>query len=164
MRTGRSSSRGFAYVLLLVAIAAIAAATAGTVSLGAVAERRSAERELLAIGAEFQRALLSYAGAPANANPAQVQGPRSLEDLLKDPRTPGVRRHLRRIYRDPLTGGDEWGTVRNAQGGIVGIYSLATGRPFQQAGFATEFAAFEQADSYKLWVFGFTGTASGPKP
>lgn len=155
MRIGRQRVPGFAYLLLLVAIALIGIATAAAVSLGAGAQRRSAERQLLTIGAEFQKALQSYAGAPANALASQVQGPRTLDDLLKDPRTPGVRRHLRRIYEDPLTGRSAWGTITNAEGRIVGIYSLAAGRPMKQKGFDAELASFEDADSYQQWVFGW---------
>ncbi len=35
-------------------------------------------------------------------------------------------RHLRRIYRDPMTNYFLWGEVRNGQQQIIGIYSLAT--------------------------------------
>jgi type II secretory pathway pseudopilin PulG len=155
MPTGSARARGFAYLLLLALVAVIALATTAAVSLGAAAQRRSAERQLLAIGKEYQQALRSYAGAPPNAPAGQFQGPRTLDDLLKDPRVPGIRRHLRRIYDDPLTGNAEWGTVLNAQGRIVGVYSLAAGRPLKQTGFEPELASFEQAETYQQWVFGF---------
>lgn len=150
-------------MLLLAAVAILAGATAAMLSVGAAVERCNAERQLLTIGAEFQAALQSYSQAPPDATAAQVYGPRTLEDLLKDPRVPGLKRHLRRIYDDPLTGTNQWGVVANLRGEIVGIYSLAPGRPAQQAGFDEAFARFEGAANYGQWVFGFAdGRARSP--
>lgn len=163
MRTGSPSGRrqaGFAYVLLLLAVALISIAATAAVGLGATMARRDAERELLAIGAEFQQALRSYAGVPVGAVPPTMgQGPRALEDLLKDPRVPGIRRHLRQLYADPLTGKREWGLVMDAQGRIAGVHSLAEGKPIRQAGFEPQLAALENAESYRQWVFGLAVTA-----
>ncbi|ROZ79738.1 type II secretion system protein [Ramlibacter sp. WS9] len=162
MRTGEHPPHfkqgGFAYVLLLLAVALISIAATAAVSLGATMARRDAERELLAIGAEFQQALRSYAGVPAGAvTPTMGQGPRTLDDLLKDPRVPGIRRHLRQLYADPLTGKSEWGLVLDAQGRIAGVHSLAEGKPIRQLGFGPQFAALENADTYRQWVFGLAG-------
>ena len=154
MGTGKPQ-RGFAYVLLLVVIAVLAVLASSSLSLGAAMARRDAERQLLAIGLEFQQALRSYAGvAPAAASPAAGRGPRTLEDLLKDPRVPGTRRHLRQIYADPLTGRADWGLVRDAQGHILGIHSMAQGRPIKRTAFEPALASFEEAESYRQWVFG----------
>ena len=159
MGTGRRRQRGFAYVLLLVAIAMLAMLASASLSLGAVMARRDAERQLLAIGQEFQQALRSYAGVPAAATlPASARGPRTLEELLKDPRVPGTRRHLRQIYADPLTGRTDWGLVRDAQGHIMGIHSMAQGLPIQRTAFEPALASFEEAGSYHQWVFGLPMT------
>jgi len=169
MRTGDSPVRrtqgGFAYVLLLLAVALISIAATAAISLGATMARRDAERELLAIGAEFQQALRSYAGVPIGAiGPAAERGPRSLEDLLRDPRVPGVRRHLRQLYADPLTGKNEWGLVTDAQGLISGVYSLAEGTPIKRSEFAPQWMRFEEAGSYREWVFGLPSLAPpGPR-
>jgi type II secretory pathway pseudopilin PulG len=155
MRTGRSAGHGFAYLLLLLAIALIGLTAGATISLGATMARRDAERQLLAVGSEFQQALRSYAGIPPLASVSTpAQGPRSLDDLLKDPRVPGLRRHLRRIYADPLTGKKEWGLIKDSQGFILGIHSLAAGQPIQRTGFEQPFASFEEAQDYRQWVFG----------
>ena len=157
MRTGRRpASSGFAYVLLLLAIALIGLAASAALSVGATMARRDAEQQLLAIGGEFQQALRSYAGVPVGAMaPVVGRGPRSLEDLLKDPRVPGVRRHLRQVYADPLTGNNEWGLVVDNQGFITGVHSLAQGMPIRQTGFEAPWAGFEDAHGYGQWVFGF---------
>lgn len=154
MRTGSRFARrregGFAYMLLLVAVAVIGVAAASSVSLGSTLARRDAEQELLAIGAEFERALVSYGGVAPGA-----RGPRTLEELLADPRSPQVRRHLRQVYADPLTGKSDWGLVRDSQGFIVGVYSLAEGTPIKRRGWPAHRAAFEEQESYAGWVFGF---------
>jgi len=145
MRSG--SQGGFAYLLLLIGVAIIGLTSAAAVNLGATVARRSAEDQLLAVGDEFRRALQSYAASGGGA-------PKTLEELLRDPRFPGVRRHLRKIYADPLTGQIEWGLERDPQDAIVGVYSLAKGMPIRRAGFAIENASFEGAESYQEWVFG----------
>jgi type II secretory pathway pseudopilin PulG len=120
-----------------------------------IAAQRDKEQELLFIGAQYRAALRSY-------RQAQIRGglreyPASLEDLLKDNRFPGTRRHLRRLYRDPMTGTTEWGVVRVA-GRIIGVHSLSEGTPLKQAGFDIDDAEFEGAETYADWVFmGATG-------
>jgi type II secretory pathway pseudopilin PulG len=166
MRSGRRQG-GFAYVLLLVTVTVIGVAASSAVVLGASLARRDAEQQLLAIGEEFQRALQTYAGLPAGAAAGVaampgVHGPRTLDDLLKDPRSPGVRRHLRQLYADPLTGKQEWGMVRDADGHILGIYSLAPGRPIKRTEWPPQWAHFEEQESYAGWVFGVMGPGRVP--
>lgn len=79
--------------------------------------------------------------------------PATLEELLKDERFPGVRRHLRKVFVDPMTGKAEWGLVQ-VSGRIVGIHSLSTAVPIKQAGFEGDEQAFTGAQSYAEWVFG----------
>jgi type II secretory pathway pseudopilin PulG len=155
MRIGRAACGGFAYLFLLLVVALLAMAAAASVGIGAAMARRDAEQQLLAVGMEFEAALRSYSGAPANAAmPAVAQGPRALEDLLKDPRVPGLRRHLRQIYADPLTGKQEWGLIKDPGGFILGVYSLADGQPLQRTGFAPQLGNFTDAEDYRSWVFG----------
>lgn len=148
---------GFAYVLLLITVAIIGLLSASSLSIGGQITRRDAERELLAIGNEFEQALKSYAaGGSGSVSPAFGTGPRSLQDLIKDPRFPGVRRHLRQIYADPLTGKADWGLVIEPGGSIVGVYSQAEGIPIQRTGFEPSKITFENAESYAVWRFGLT--------
>ena len=151
--TGKCS--GFAYVLLLIIVATIGLLSASSLSIGSQVTRRDAERELLAIGNEFEQALKSYAAGGGNAGSlGRGVGPRSLQDLIKDPRFPGLKRHLRQIYADPLTGRAKWGLVIEPGGSIVGIYSSAEGIPIQRTGFEPGKDSFENATSYDNWVFG----------
>lgn len=148
---GGAEQRGFSYLFLLIIVAVLGMVAANAVSLGVNASRRDAEVELLAIGGEFENALRSYRGAGPTGTRA---GPRDLEDLLLDRRMSATRRHLRKIYADPLTGRQEWGVVRQPDGAIVGIYSTAPGTPIKRAGFDVHRASFDNAARYAQWVFG----------
>jgi type II secretory pathway pseudopilin PulG len=143
---------GFTYLGILIFVAILGIASAATIRVGVLLERRAAEEQLLAIGMEFRNALVSY----ANATPVgQPRLPNKLEDLLKDPRYPNVRRHLRKIYDDPLTGKPEWGTVTvSGSPGIAGVYSLSESKPIKIGNFEASFRGFEGKESYREWIFG----------
>ncbi|AIY41403.1 putative secretion system X pseudopilin PulG-like [Collimonas arenae] len=134
---------------------------------------RDKEAELLAIGRQFRIAIGRYyesqaggasasVGSLGNAgqtNPAgAVQAasgrvyPASLEDLLKDNRSPGLRRHLRKIFIDPMTGGTEWGLVR-VGGRIVGVHSTSVLMPIKQDRFEADDMTFRGKEKYSDWVF-----------
>ncbi|MFM0340699.1 type II secretion system protein [Paraburkholderia fungorum] len=146
-----TAQRGYAYLALLILIAIIGVTAAATAQLGAIYQRRMAEEELLFVGGEFQRALLSY----ALATPAgQLPQPHELADLVRDPRYPNPMRHLRKLYADPITGKDDWVLVRSPDGqGIVGIHSASTVHPIKLANFPSEFLGFGKKHSYVDWVF-----------
>lgn len=151
MRTGeRGSAQGFAYLFLLMAVGVLAGTTAWAVQAGAALARQGAEAQLLVVGGQFGAALDSY----AKATPlGQHTAPRTLEELLRDPRYPQPMRHLRKLSDDPLTGEATWGLVRDSQGYITGIYSLASGKPIKQFGFAIEEAHFQNSEIYAQWIF-----------
>jgi len=147
----RRCDGGIAYLALLIVIAIIGITAAASVQIGSIMQRRAAEEELLAIGAEFRRALISYA---SSTPVGQSSAPPNLESLLKDPRYPNVRRHLRKLYFDPLTGTQKWGVVMSLDGkGIVGIHSLSTGQPIKIGNFEPLFQSFADKSSYTEWVF-----------
>lgn len=110
------------------------------------AQKREKEQELLFVGNQFRRALAMY-----SANGGGY--PKRLEDLLRDPRVPGMRRYLRKIYRDPVTGGTEWGLVRSTGDIIVGIHSLSAEEPLKQKEFSLADKDFEGKRKYSEWVF-----------
>lgn len=153
-------SSGFAYVMLLVAVAVLSVFAAGSLQLGSQLSRQHAEQALLDIGGEFQRALYSYSGTTAasvggvNAAVNLARGPRTLEELLRDARTAGTKRHLRQLYVDPMTGSTQWGVVKDPAGFILGIYSKSSERPIKQTNFDMFQAHLEDAESYSKWIFG----------
>lgn len=160
MRNGRPGRRpaGFTYIGLLIAVAVIAAGATAALGAGAGIQQRDTEAELLAIGQEFRRALQGYADATPFGQP---DAPRELAELLRDPRDPGVRRYLRRIYPDPLTGKAEWGIDRFPDGRIRGIHSLSRTPTIRRAGFPAGLEGFAKAECHDEWVFALTPPAAG---
>lgn len=149
-RTGRQA--GFTYLGLIIFVFIIGLVGAATLKIGSLLQRAAAEEDLLDIGAAFSAALDSYAAAtPRGASPY----PPSLKELLKDPRVPGVRRHLRKIFVDPLTGKAEWGLVFLGEGtaGVVAVHSLSTAKPLKVANFDSRFAGLDNADTISAWRF-----------
>jgi type II secretory pathway pseudopilin PulG len=153
MRTGRGgrSEGGFTYVgvLLLVAVTGLALSATSTVWHFEV--QREKERELLFIGNEFRTALDRYAAATLAGGGRRF--PTRLEDLLLDERYAAKRRHLRRLYIDPMTGKDEWGVVRTADGQIIGVHSLSKGETIKRANFDLRDSGLTGRASYDQWVF-----------
>jgi hypothetical protein len=144
-----AQARGFAYLWLLFFVAAMGVALAAGGVVWEVRVRREKERDLLAIGAEMRRAIADYYRFTPQA---AKELPQRLEDLLEDRRGPAPRRHLRRVYADPLTGGSQWGLVL-LQGRILGVYSLAPGTPVMRGGFHEADQAFTGALRYADWRF-----------
>lgn len=146
--------KGFTYLTVLITIAIIAIVSTATIQVGAISQRRDAEEELLTIGLQFRAALASYA---ASSQPGQRQVPVSLQELLRDPRFAEPRRHLRKLYYDPLTGSQEWGVLKgpdaNGNIGIIGIYSLSEETPIKVGNFDSMFESFSKKSSYRDWVF-----------
>lgn len=147
-----AGTAGFTYIGLLLVVALIALAATATVQLGAIVQRRQAEEELLFVGLQFKAAIRAYFEATPVGMPSTA--PRRLEDLLRDPRYPNVRRYLRKIYIDPMTGSTDWGLIHSADGqGILGVYSKSTESPIKIANFPDEVFYFEGKKHFSDWVF-----------
>lgn len=146
----RPLNSGFTYVGLLILIAILSIVATTTVSIGALAQRRQAEEELLVIGLAFQQALISYYNATPDGQPRH---PAKLEDLLKDPRYPSIKRHLRKIYMDPMTGKAEWGLIE-IHGKIVGVHSLSKMSPIKVGNFSGRLDNLNSKNKYTEWIFG----------
>jgi type II secretory pathway pseudopilin PulG len=151
MPTGKSVQSGFTYlyVLMLIALIGMGLATAGT--LWRTDAQRAREAELLFIGDQYRQAIRSY----YELDPAQPRLPQSIDELLEDNRRPDTVRHLRRAWRDPLSGGELALIVAPDSHDIVGVHSPAQGRPFKQAGFAPADETLAGAARYAEWRFVF---------
>lgn len=151
---------GFTYlgVLFLVALMGLALASVGTV---ASAERkREREAQLLFVGHQFRRAIeLYYEGSPGGMK----RYPPNLDALLQDPRTPAIRRQLRRIWRDPITGQPQWGLVEAPGGGVMGVFSLSGEQPAKRANFDEADADFEGKAAYSDWKFVYVPQLDGER-
>lgn len=140
---------GFTLLGLLFLVAALGILLGAVGTVWETAARREKEAELIFIGDQYRRALESY----YRASPGQMKRfPSSLAELVKDKRFPQTVRHLRRIYRDPMTNADQWGEVREGDE-IVGIHSLALGAPLKQTGFPKVYVDFDGKETYQGWVF-----------
>jgi len=146
---GRTRSGGFTYLTALFVLAILLGGLALVGEMWQTSAMREREADLLFAGNEYRKAIgLYYNGTPGTPK----RYPRALEDLIKDPRTPNTQRYLRRLYADPLGGGD-WGIVRADDGGIAGVYSQSAAAPLKVAGFRVRDAAFEGAAKYSDWRF-----------
>ncbi len=112
--------RGFTYLWLIFALAAIAAGLAAIAQPMSLAVRREREAELMFRGDEIAHAITSYWRATPGSD---KQLPATLDDLLEDRRGPRIARHLRRIYQDPFTGRPDWVLVLTDDGRISGVHS-----------------------------------------
>jgi len=142
--------KGFTLLVLLFLIAGFGVAMAALGTLWHTHVQREKEAELLFIGDQYRQALESYRASRKTGEPT---APKTLAALLEDHRDTGLKRHLRKLYRDPITGSESWGLLRDEQGGVTGIYSLSERKPFKSANFPARYEAFNGADSYRLWVF-----------
>jgi type II secretory pathway pseudopilin PulG len=147
----RAHQGGFAFLWVLAALAMVGVLVASGAQTVSIQQRRDRELELLSIGRQFRTALQQFHDSAAGG--AVQQYPTSLDDLLLDRRDgTAIRRYLRKIYTDPITGNKNWGLVR-VGGVIVGIYSNSDRRPIKQRGFEGEENGFNDASSYRAWVF-----------
>jgi type II secretory pathway pseudopilin PulG len=142
--------RGYTYLLVLFLVAGLGLLTAAVGQTWQARAQREKEAELIAVGVEMARALQHYHDRSPEGAKAW---PETLAVLLEDRRFPTPQRHLRRIYRDPMTLQSEWGLER-VGGRIVGIHSLSEKKPFRQSGLPAELGeGVSSVASYREWVF-----------
>jgi type II secretory pathway pseudopilin PulG len=145
----RGRRRGFSYLVLLFWIAISGVVLAALGQSWSLDARRAREKELAFRGREYALALGSYSAA-------QGKYPEQLSDLLEDRGKGDLKRHLRRLYPDPITGSGEWGLERDDKGGIVAVYSLSTLPLVRRK---------DEVRTYRQWVFRAqlpAGVASAP--
>ncbi len=154
------SQRGFTYLGALFIVALLSAGLALAGEVWETGVKREKEAELLFIGNEYRNAIRRY----YESTPGGVKRyPRTLQELLADPRQPGIHRHLRRRYRDPF-GNPEWGLVKAPDGGIAGVYSLSQEAPLKTERFALRDAGFASAKRYADWQFVYSPPSAGRAP
>lgn len=133
---------GSVYLLLLFLITFFSLSLAVTGSLWSIDKRREQETQLQFVGDQYCKAIrLYYLSTPGT----QKRYPAALTELLQDNRFVTPRRYLRRLYLDPITQAMDWGLVRGADGGIIGLYSQSDQKPLK--GDPINFLSFRQ------WIF-----------
>jgi type II secretory pathway pseudopilin PulG len=150
--TGKRADRGFTYIGILLAVALIGISLAAIGSTWSLQIRRAKEQNLIHVGQAYRRAIASY----YRSGPAGVHTyPTSLSDLISDPRTPQLKRHLRQLYADPMTGNADWRLVKTPDGFIIGVASQSNQEPLKRANFGVWEAEFENAACICDWEFVF---------
>ena len=149
---------GFTYLGMIILVTVIGLVGAATLKIDALLRRVHAEEELLFVGTAFADALTSYAAATPQGQPTQPPG---MQDLLRDQRSPAIRRHLRKVFIDPMTGTTDWGIVwLGDHKGILAVYSKSAVQPLKIANFDARLVGFEGRQHIYDWRF----VASGPAP
>lgn len=120
------------------------------VDLQRTQSQRSREAELLFAGDQFRHAIKSYYSTMPSGMGQTL--PRTLDDLLQDPRFSMPVRHLRRMYVDPMTGQADWVLVQN-KGGIIGVHSRSSANSLKKKDFPLQYAEFQDKGTYADWVF-----------
>ena len=118
--------RGFTYLMLLwwVAIGGVMLAAVG--QSWRLESRRQRDLELAFRGEQIRVAIEAYRSFRPEG---RMDLPRQLTDLVVDKRGGEPQHHLRRLWPDPVTGG-EWGLVL-AEGRISGVFSTSTATPLR---------------------------------
>lgn len=112
---------GMAYLAVLFLIAVISVSLAVVSQHDATMQLREKERDWIFVGQQYQQAIKSYY---ENSPDGIKKPPTKVEDLLLDRRSLKPVRHLRKLYPDPLTGG-EWEIIRDEGDFIIGVYSAS---------------------------------------
>lgn len=147
---GRYGEAGFAYLWVLLLVAFLGLSLTAAVEVDATNVQREREKELLSIGRQFRGAIGRYYETQLTAGRREY--PAELADLLQDKRVPGIKRHLRQAFVDPMTGKNEWGLIKIG-GRIVGVHSLSEKQPIKQEGFEADNANLRGKKKYSEWVF-----------
>jgi type II secretory pathway pseudopilin PulG len=158
------TQRGFTYIGLLVAVVVMGLMLTMVARVWSTTAQRERETQLLFVGHAYRTAIASYY---AHGH----KFPSSLDELVQDDRFPLPKRHLRRLYPDPMTGQADWTLVLTSDGqAIMGVVSSSKVAPIKRAGFPLEDETFKGADCYCGWQFVYyanrfnrpmTGTATG---
>jgi type II secretory pathway pseudopilin PulG len=153
------AQKGFTYLGLMIIVMVMGMGLAAFGTIYSQSAQRDKEAELLFVGEQFRAAIESY----YRKSPGQAAYPKTLEELIEDKRFPMPARHLRRIYRDPITGSTDWGLVEMPNnGGIMGVFSKSEAKPIKQGNFiAAKQQAFEDAESYAKWTFTYSPSSPG---
>lgn len=109
---------GYTYLWVLIAVAVLGVGLVAQAEVGVASTHRARMAQADWAGAQYARAIASY----FELAPGGVKAfPLRLDELTEDRRGPTVRRHLRQLYPNPLSGDGRWTPIRAAGGAIVGV-------------------------------------------
>lgn len=148
--SGGSSQHGLAWIVVLAALAVFSAAGSAVAQRWSDQVARQKEELLLRVGNAYAHALASYRSASPGA---ERRYPSTLDQLVGDSRFVETRRHLRKLYADPLTGKVDWVLLRDARGDIVGLHSRSTEVPWKRTAVRLDDVDLPAAARYSEWIF-----------
>ena len=136
------------YLTVMFAIVLIGITLAAVGKHWKMIVQREKEADFLAKGIEIQNALALYSATMKIGRilPGEMY-PHSLVELTRPPKP-----LLRRVYQDPMTGGD-WEYLRAPTGGIMGVRSKSTLKPIKESDFPLAVRHFEGRRTYRDWMF-----------
>lgn len=142
--------RGFTYITVMTVVALLGIGLAALGPMWADDAQRQREQELLRVGALYAGAIAAY----REVSPGSVKRyPPNLESLVLDTRFVGTRRHLRKLYADPLLPSRPWGLLRDADGGVQGVFSQDDRVPLMRASLDFGVLRLPVAQRYADWKF-----------
>ncbi len=141
---------GFSYpaALLMVVVISISLMTAQ--KQWSTIMKREKENQLLFRAGQISQAIESYYN---NSSDGTSKYPKKLEYLLKDNRHLAVKRHIRKLYKDPMTITGNWGLIYDGVGNIKGVFSLSSEEPIKKGGFPEKYKHFTNRKKYSDWKF-----------
>lgn len=143
-----NKSNGYTFLVVLIVVVVMGISAEATSRLTSTIIKREKEQELLFRGQAYAKAIKSYYLAGKTIKTF----PKSLDDLLKDPRYID-KKHIRKLYIDPLTNKPDWVLIRDKLGGISGIASSSEELAMKTANFPAGLESFEKTTNYTQWRF-----------
>ena len=145
----RQHQAGFSYMGILMLIVIVGIGLAGAGLVWHIQLQRLKEQQLLFAGDAIRKAICSYSASNSNAI---SEYPRLLELLLLDERKITPKRHLRRLYQDPMGKQEDWALIMQNER-VIGVHSKSKLKPIKTTGFDAENEGFNDAKTYQDWQF-----------
>jgi hypothetical protein len=143
-----ANSRGVTYLALMFSVVLIGISASATARQWTVMIQREKEADLVAKGIEIQNALSVYSATMKLGRVTNMEVyPQSLAELTRGPKP-----YLRKVYKDPMSGGD-WEYMRAPTGGIMGVRSKSNVKPIKERDFPLAVRHFEGRKSFRDWIF-----------
>lgn len=146
----RHADGGFTYIGVLILLVAFSVTIMQVASTWSAHDQRRRERELLRAGDEIRDAIGSYyESSPGTTR----QYPPELSALLRDDRFINIRRYLRKIPLDAMSGKPDWELIASPSGGVMGVRISSLKSPFKVSNFSDQDRDLESAATYSDWQF-----------
>ena len=145
-----NGDKGFTYPSALLLIIIVSVSLMVVQKQWSTIVKREKEKELFFRAGKIIDGIESFY---QNSSAGSQRYPRSLKVLLKDNRSLGLKRYLRKIYKDPLTQDGSWGLVYDGKSGIKGVFSQSKKEPLKKGNFPKKYKFFENKKKYSDWKF-----------